>query len=201
MESLYSDDDDTTSFSDVKGIYTIRIQTDPTLTLNEGQTLFVEQQTDEHIAGIICLGSCLFGPHINQHLRVYMNDTRSGIGQNSDIGDETNFESEPKQLNPAVMINEHFICVAPLFIERDGLNWFEYIRVLASSSKVHPLPNPIVMRYNCRFKTPITTSIVQFNLTDFLEGAVELCQWLGYAYTDFIDMVHLDNVAMTVVPM
>lgn len=184
-----------TDLSGIEGLYTVVIQTDPTKTINEGFKTLIEQQTFEHIAGIVCLGYCLFGPQINKHLRVYIHDTRSGGGNWSDS------ESAQKQLNPADIVDEYFICLAPLFIEyANRLEWFEYIQILASSSKVHRLPNPIVKRFTCRFKTPITTTIVQFNLTSFLEGAIKLCGWLDYAYTDFIDLVHLGDAKLTVVP-
>ena len=195
MESVggdghYNQDDDVNT-DDATTIYTIQIQTDPTQTFNSGFSTFQVSQTDEHIAGMICLSACLFGPQINSHLRIFMNGSGQGWDDQSQLG----------QINPATMINEHFICVAPFLIEKSPqISWYEYIQILASAAPTHPLPNPIQMRYNCRFKTPISTSIVQFDHRDFLEGAIKLCQWLDYSYTDFIDLVHLDDVPMNVVP-
>lgn len=171
----------------VTNVYTISLQPNPRLTFWAGTVTYIELCTDEHIAGIMCLGACLFGPKINDNLVVAFNDV---------------YEGKPFKFTHSSYLEEYLIATAPQFIpfDSDSQTWTQYLELIASLSKgPSKLPKPIDKVYTCRIKTPSTVSIFQFDTNDFLEGAMKLCKWLNYDYSEFIDLVQIGGADLEIV--
>lgn len=167
-----------------KHTFTIEIQTDPDKTLSSGTTSSSSQKqtfklyvTDDYIAGMLCLARLFFGKQTHNHIRIYLNSV-------SDIA----FTSDS-------YLEDYFICEANLYIEYDPNvdDWYDYINTIAMVSDGRRIPFPIFKSYSCRFKTPTSISIYQFETSNFLDGVKKVCSIFSYSVSDYLDMIHLGD--------
>lgn len=161
--------------------YSLRLQPNPNRTLGQiGSKSETITLNDEEVAGILLMAWNLFGSKYREHIMITI------YGNNQRI-----------ELVAEDYINQYLVIKAAMRVpyNEDIESWYEYIDKLSATKNI--ITPEITLPYTCRFKNGSDTTIVQFELVDFLRGAIGCCKWFQYNWKDFIDQIHEGEASLS----
>lgn len=180
-----------------RDVVIINFQPNVNLTIHDGTLRFSRTLSDEHIAGILLMAKNIFGPQYLDHIQLeFMLTPYWAFNYYTDQVDYVNLSGR-RLIRTDNLENNYLITTSSQYIEYQSeiQYWHDYIRQLAAFSL--SIPHEITKPYTCRFKNKRDSdnriSIYQFTRSDFIEGAISLCQWFHLNYHDYLDQIHLDE--------
>lgn len=177
----------------VNELYVIVLQPDVNKTIHQVNTQeFNLSLNDEQVAGLLLMAYNVFGIKWKNKLRVRLITTVSTT-QNS-----YNNKDVYPEYTPELFLSLYSVTKSRKLLPYDEGYWYQYINQLAlSDTSKGYIPNEIKYPYTCRFKNTHEYTIYQFDSTDFIQGALSLCQWFHLDPNQYMDNVHIGNESLT----